>query len=136
MLLSENIKKNSIGKLYKDSKPSYPSSGKREYHGVTRGFLANEVFRRIEPSGCTIGEFLRREVSDKFGVRVFIGVTEDEVEDYEPVETSGFISAGRAAISTLPYRDWPSFIAEIMWRLSPSRWATRTLTTPLSIRSR
>ena len=31
----------------------------REYHGITRGFVAQEVFRRVEPAGRTIGQFLR-----------------------------------------------------------------------------
>ena len=123
VLLAENIKKNSIGKLYKDSMPRYPTTGKREYHIVTRGLLANEVFRRIEPSGCTIGEFLRRELSDKFGVRVFIGVTEDEMDDFEPVENAGIVSASHTAISTLPYREWSSFLVEVMWNSVPFKVA-------------
>ena len=31
----------------------------REYHAVTRGYILNEIFRRVEPSGRTMGEFLR-----------------------------------------------------------------------------
>ena len=119
MLYAENIKNNSIGKLFEGSKPNYPKHGKREYHGVTRGFLLNEIFRRIEPSGCTIGEFLRREVSNEFNVRVLLGVKDDELEDYEPVEAAGMVSAASAAISTLPYTSWPSFMAEVVWSSVP-----------------
>ena len=31
----------------------------REYHAATRGYILNEIFRRVEPSGRTMGEFLR-----------------------------------------------------------------------------
>ena len=31
----------------------------REYHGITRGFVAQEVFRRVDPAGRSIGQFLR-----------------------------------------------------------------------------
>ena len=31
----------------------------REYHATTRGYILNEIFRRVEPSARTMGEFLR-----------------------------------------------------------------------------
>ena len=31
----------------------------REYHGIVRGYILNEIFRRVEPSGRTMGEYLR-----------------------------------------------------------------------------
>ena len=37
---------------------SYRSS-RREYHAITRGFVAQEVFRRVDPTGRSIGQFLR-----------------------------------------------------------------------------
>ena len=116
LLCVENIKKNSIGILYEGTTPSYPKKGKREYHGATRGFLTNELFRRIEPSGCTIGEFVRREITNKLTIRVFIGVTEEELEDYEPVKAEGIISSGFTAVSTLPFNIWPIYIAEVVSR--------------------
>ena len=117
-LFSDNIKNNTIGKLYEESTPSYPKIGKREYHRLTRGFLANEIFRRIEPSGCTIGEFLKREISSKLDVRVFIGVPENELEDYEPVKSESVISSIRTAarsVTYLPYSRWPSFLVSVIW---------------------
>ncbi len=35
------------------------------YHAVTRGFIANEIFRRIEPDGKTMGEVLREKINRK-----------------------------------------------------------------------
>jgi hypothetical protein len=36
---------------------------KREYHAVTRGLVINEIVRRVDPLGRTVGEFLRAEVA-------------------------------------------------------------------------
>ena len=48
LLLTENIKNNSIGEVYEEALSRFPYKGKREYHGLIRGSLANELFRRIE----------------------------------------------------------------------------------------
>ena len=29
--------------------PAWPEGRKREYHAITRGWLANEIFRRVHP---------------------------------------------------------------------------------------
>jgi len=31
---------------------------------MTRGWILNEIFRRVEPNGRTIGEFLRDEIAE------------------------------------------------------------------------
>ena len=54
-ILRENIKKNSIGSVIENCVPSFPSSSndcgvsKREYHAATRGFILNEIIRRVDP---------------------------------------------------------------------------------------
>ena len=82
-LVPENLKKNHVGKVieeeglvrWKRSLPVFSEStfinyffqmfppesfnSTREYHAVTRGYILNEIFRRVEPSGRTMGEFLR-----------------------------------------------------------------------------
>ena len=58
-------------------------------------------------------------MSNEFNVRVLLGVKDDELEDYEPVEAAGMVSAASAAISTLPYTSWPSFMAEVVWSSVP-----------------
>ena len=52
--LPENIKKNSIGKILEEEELRFPPESlgsKREYHGLSRGLILNEVFRRVEPKG-------------------------------------------------------------------------------------
>ena len=47
LLSPENIKNSSVGKLYEESTPSYPKNGRREYHGISRGFLLNVIFEGL-----------------------------------------------------------------------------------------
>ena len=43
--------------------PHWAEPGRREYHGMTRGWVANEVFRRMDPGGRTIGQYLAEDVA-------------------------------------------------------------------------
>ena len=60
--LTENIKKNMIGEVIEKS-PSFIRHGsKRVYHSFTRDWIANEIFRRVEPKGRTMGEYFQQEI--------------------------------------------------------------------------
>ena len=79
-LLPENIKNNTIGSIIEGHRQNYPASGnKREYHAITRGWIVNEVFRRVDPAGRTIGEFLREDISIPLQVDAHIGVKQDDL---------------------------------------------------------
>ena len=71
--LIQNIKNNSIGKVIESAKPVYVGNIKRQYHPVSRDWISNEVFRRVEPSGRTMGEYLSQDIRKEFGVDVIIG---------------------------------------------------------------
>ncbi len=79
-LFRENIKQNAIGQIIEQQPLNFAgaSGGKRQYHALTRGWIVNEVFRRVEPSGRTIGEYLRDEISGPLQADVIIGVNEEE----------------------------------------------------------
>eukprot|EP00090_Calanus_glacialis_P024125 TRINITY_DN37455_c0_g1_i1.p1 TRINITY_DN37455_c0_g1~~TRINITY_DN37455_c0_g1_i1.p1 ORF type:complete len:428 (-),score=98.05 TRINITY_DN37455_c0_g1_i1:82-1365(-) len=87
--LTENIKKNNIGKVIEKQKLNFPESGKREYHGITRGWIANEIFRRVHPEGETIGEFLQKEIQGPLDANVFVGVNDENANNYAPVTEMG-----------------------------------------------
>ncbi len=53
--------------------PPAPYGSLREYHSLTRGFVLNEIFRRADPSGRTIGEYVREEFHDKMGLDLHVG---------------------------------------------------------------
>ena len=46
-----------------------------EYHALTRGWIVNEIVRRVDKSGRTVGEFLRDEVALPLGIanELYIG---------------------------------------------------------------
>jgi CubicO group peptidase (beta-lactamase class C family) len=75
-LLTANIKRNRIGQIIEAHPQKFRNGGgsTREYHAVTRGWIVNEVFRRIDPAGRTIGEFLAEEVSGPLDVDANVGV--------------------------------------------------------------
>ena len=68
--LRPNLKANVVGQIIEDSTPSFPnainpgdgSKSRRGYHYVTRGFVLNEIMRRVDPKGRTIGQFIREEL--------------------------------------------------------------------------
>ena len=77
-LFTENIKANAVGRIIEQHGLSY-RRGKREYHALTRGWIVNEVFRRVDPAGRTIGEFFREDISQPLGADVMIGVREQDM---------------------------------------------------------
>lgn len=86
-LLTENIKQNSVGKIIEAHAQKFREGegSRREYHAVTRGWIVNEIFRRVDPTGRTIGEFLREDISGPLQADAIIGVKEDELHRVEKV---------------------------------------------------
>ena len=85
-LLAENIKQNAVGRVIEDHDQKFRAADeRREYHALTRGWLLNEVFRRVDPDGRTIGEFLREDISGPLGADVVIGLREEELPLRSPV---------------------------------------------------
>ena len=58
---TENIKQNKIGEFIEKQKLHFPQSKeistKTEYHSQTRGFIINEIFRRLDPKVRTNKEY-------------------------------------------------------------------------------
>ena len=79
-LHADKIKENAVGRVIEKQNPKFPKGGgKREYHAITRGWIANEIFRRVDPQSRTIGEFLRAEVSTPLDADVYIGLRDEEL---------------------------------------------------------
>jgi CubicO group peptidase (beta-lactamase class C family) len=73
---TENIKKNEVGAIIEKEGCRWPVNdfgSKREYHSVTRGFILNEIFRRVDPDKRTLGEFVREEFATGLDIDVYIG---------------------------------------------------------------
>lgn len=91
-LLTENIKQNKVGEVIEAQTQTFRTGEgrKREYHAVTRGWIVNELFRRVEPAGRTIGEFLRQDISGPLQADTIIGVRQEELPRVKKVAPLGF----------------------------------------------
>jgi CubicO group peptidase (beta-lactamase class C family) len=56
--------------------PMWPPGTASGYHAVTYGYLAGEVFRRVD--GRTMGQALRDDIAGPLGLDLFIGLPESE----------------------------------------------------------
>ncbi|MFK8048321.1 MAG: serine hydrolase domain-containing protein [Halioglobus sp.] len=90
-LFIDNIKQNKVGAIIEGHPQKYRSGGsRREYHAITRGWIINELFRRVDPAGRTVGEFLREDISGPLEVDAIVGVKEEELKRVKKVSMLGF----------------------------------------------
>lgn len=91
-LLPENIKQNRVGELIESHVQTFRkgAANRREYHAVTRGWIVNELFRRVDPAGRTMGEYLREEISQPLEADAIIGVKREELPRVKKVAPLGF----------------------------------------------
>jgi len=92
-LLTENIKKNHVGRIIEQapSRRSKNTNRRREYHAVSRGWVANELFRRIDPEGRTIGEYLKEDITGPLNADVYIGVPTEKLNQLTKVRAPSVI---------------------------------------------
>ena len=46
----------------------------------------NEIFRRVDPKGRTIGEFLREDITGPIGADVYLGLNDEELNRRSPLQ--------------------------------------------------
>ena len=80
-LLTENIKKNKVGAIIEKEFPKWGAEGTRMYHTLTRGWIENEIFRRVHPKGYTMSEYLREEFNPEFDTDLLCGLKDEEITD-------------------------------------------------------
>ena len=81
-LLPENIKANRLGVIIENQNQQFrsPETGPREYHAITRGWIVNEVFRRVDPKGRTLGEYVAEEISGPLNADVVVGLNDAQLQ--------------------------------------------------------
>ncbi len=91
-LLTENIKHNNVGRVIEAQRQRFRKgeNNQREYHAMTRGWIANELFRRVDPQHRTIGEYLRDEIHKPLAADVYVGVPDAELSRRSPISPIGF----------------------------------------------
>ena len=78
--LVENIKQNAIGKIIEEDAPQeLPYGVKRVYHAMSKDLIANEIFRRVESSGRTMGEYFREEIMEQHGLNIYLNMEKSEL---------------------------------------------------------
>ena len=81
-----------IGRIIEAERLHWRLDGEpRQYHSLTRGWVANEVFRRVHPDKITIGEFIRQEISNKLEVDIYLGLQEAELSRVSDVKMSSWV---------------------------------------------
>ena len=65
--------------------PIFSKMSVRAYHGFTRGFILNEIVRRVDSEGRTVGEFLRAEIAKPLGLNMAIGAEKEELDKGHPL---------------------------------------------------
>lgn len=91
----EQIKSNAIGRIIENQTQNFRSQGKddsREYHALTRGWIVNEIFRRIDPERRTIGEFLRDDIAGPLSIDSIIGVPDVDLPRIAKVKAVGLMT--------------------------------------------
>ncbi len=81
-LQTQAIKRNAIGAVI-ENHPQRFRKGidmQREYHAITRGWIVNEIFRRVDPAGRTIGEFIREQVATPLAADVVLGASDEDLD--------------------------------------------------------
>ena len=88
---TENIKANKNGEMFEKDQLWYHDKEKfpRYYAAFNRDDILNEVFRRVEPQKRTMGEYLREEILPNFGIEIFSGMKESELEKRFPFDLMG-----------------------------------------------
>ena len=85
----EGIKANAISKVVEGVEPFWPTKElgvsnpdgtetRRAYHAFTRGWILNEIVRRVDPKNRTIGEIVENEIGID-GIRC--GMSEKDIEN-------------------------------------------------------
>ncbi|QQP41593.1 Uncharacterized protein FKW44_016013, partial [Caligus rogercresseyi] len=70
---------NAVGRLIEMEQQDFPRNNTRRcYHTLTRGWILNELFRRVHPQGLTIGEFFEKDLGEFVGDDVHIGYDSEE----------------------------------------------------------
>ena len=83
---TEQIKQNKIGRIIEESHTERYQGTTRAYHPTSRDWITNEIFRRVEAKGRTMGEYMQQELKPFFGesFNVYMGVPDAEYKKCFP----------------------------------------------------
>ena len=102
---ADAVRKAGLSELIARQKPSWPKKTRRQYHGLTRGWIANEIVVRCDPQRRTIGQFTAQEIMAPLGMErdFVIGLPDAEQHRVAPL-SGGTFGAWALLQSLLPAR--------------------------------
>lgn len=66
-----------LSKLLENAKPMWKPGKKHGYHSATIGLFMQQLVRRIDKKGRTIGQYFHEEIAKPLGIDFYIGIPED-----------------------------------------------------------
>ena len=68
---------NRLAVVLAKQKPAYEAGSKQDYHALTLGFYENEIIRRTDPKGRSIGQYFQEEIATQLGLDFYIRLPEE-----------------------------------------------------------
>ena len=63
-----------MARLLARQKPAWPPGSRHGYHTMTIGLYMQEILRRVDPAGGSLGRFFREEIAEPLGLEFYIGL--------------------------------------------------------------
>ena len=66
-----------LSELLEDAEPMWEPGKKHGYHSATIGLYIQQLVRRIDPKGRTIGQYFQEEIAGPLNIEFWIGIPDD-----------------------------------------------------------
>lgn len=63
-----------VARVLARQKPAWPPGTRHGYHTMTVGLYMQELIRRVDPAGRTLGRFFHEEIAEPLGAEFYIGL--------------------------------------------------------------
>lgn len=108
-----------LGQLLARQTPAWTPGTRHGYHAMTIGFYMQELCRRVDPQGRSLGRFFRDEIARPLGLDFHIGLPEDVPESrLAEVQTLSRWRALLALPTTPPVMIWKLLLPNSLLRRS------------------
>jgi CubicO group peptidase (beta-lactamase class C family) len=78
-----------MAELIADQQPAWRPGARHGYHTLTLGWYQNELIRRLDPRGRSLGQFFEDEIAKPLDAEFYIGVP-DRIDEDRISQTRGF----------------------------------------------
>jgi CubicO group peptidase (beta-lactamase class C family) len=82
-------------------KPAYEPGTRVDYHALTLGYYENELLRRVDPEGRSMGQYFQDEIATPLGLDFYIRLPEEIPSDR--LATLRQAKIGPSALFTMPF---------------------------------